>query len=104
VEQQIGTRRTFSEAVQEEMFAKYTEMLYLQEFYPEAYEKRMAEFQEEIERDARFRELNPVYPEKTNDPHGPDPHPSASKLFFSIEANPELKEFVESLYATKAHS
>lgn len=98
----LGRNRAFSEAVQEEMFAKYTEMLYLQDNYPDIAWQRLQEFRDEIDRDSKFRESHPEYPAITDNPHGPDTHPPASKLYFAILENPELRGFVDSIYKNPA--
>ncbi len=82
----LGKDKDFSKKVQEEMFAKYTEMLYLEENYPEIAEKRRKHFEAEINEGEK------------ESPHGRDPHPAASKLYFALEKKPELRNFVDSLY------
>lgn len=81
------SRDDFSRAVQEEMFAKHTEMLYLQENYPDIANQRLQRFEDETKQDI-----------DTGHAHGPDTHPPASRLYFAIEKNPGLKRFVGSLY------
>ena len=98
----LGRNRPFSRAIQEEMFAKYTEMLYLQENYPHIANQRSQQFKDEIERDTAFRKSHPEYPAISDNPHGPNPHPPASRLYFSIVENPELKRFVDSIYKESA--
>lgn len=82
----LGRDEDFSRDVQEEMFAKYTEMLYLRENYPGIARKRKRQFEREIREGEK------------ESPHGRDPHPAASKLFFALEERPELRDFVDSLY------
>ncbi len=87
----LGMDEDFSREVQEEMFAKYTEMLYLLENYPGIARKRKKQFEREISEGEK------------ESPHGRDPHPAASKLFFVLEERPELRDFVDSLYADSSN-
>jgi hypothetical protein len=88
----IKKRSRFNNSVYNEVCAKYIEMAYLEKYYPELCEERRKEFMDEIEKDSIYRRTHPEYPQITKDPHGPNIHSAASKLFFAFEKNPKLRE------------
>jgi len=95
--EQFGCDDTFGPATCEETLAKYAEMLYLEENYPELYERRRQEFLEDVSTLRAPRDPDEIYPDIICDPLIKSPHVLSSEQYLAIEKEGGSRDFVDSL-------